>query len=202
MKNSSTPDIVTMSTISSLANSIVGQNKRSGNGMTPKTLIPFLNAFPAGSYESTVLTVDDALQNGLCVGVDMVHDLTDANGVHYQVRFRYYQGEVEALLDRMGDYGLNGALNEVAIGLEEEVDIAPKGRGNYLHIADRRLKSSTARTTASPPATPSTTSAPPSPPKRGLLGSKRPTVSKPPRNLLAEDDDDDFEDLDFEDDDC
>ena len=165
-------------------------------------ILPLSKNLAVGMYDSTILDVADALQKGECVGVDMTHELVDANGNHFVVRFRYYENEVPQLLAAFGDYELDGALNEVAIGLEEEVDIAPKGRGNYLHIADRRLKamSTTSTTTAqsviSPPTTPPTASAPP---KRGLLGSKRPISRKATRNLLT-DDDAEFDDFLDEDD--
>lgn len=170
-------------------------------------ILPLPKNLAVGMYDSTILDVADAFQKGECVGVDMTHELVDANGNHFVVRFRYYENEMPQLLDKFGEYGLDGALNKVAVGVQEEVDVAPKVYGNYMHIANRHLKSmsttssTTAQPVASTPATPSTTSAPPPPPKRGILGSNRPTPRpNTKQNLLADDEDDEFDDFLEEDD--
>lgn len=167
-------------------------------------ILPRIGVLPAGIYTSEILSIAEAVQNGVAVGVDFVHHLTDAAGKQYDVKFRVYAPwELDRLVEIFASYDLNGLLDQVSVGLQEEVEIAPKANSAYMGIVGRRLMTPpTGQPALSPPATPSTPSAPPPPSKRGVLGGKRPASSKPPRNLLEEDDDDDFVDLDFEDDDC
>lgn len=180
---------------------------------TSAFLLPTANNLPTGHYESKIVEVNDAVQNGQVVGVDCFHDLTDSYGTNYRVRFRYYAPrEVADLAQKIGSYGLSGSLGSLLQGLQESVDVAPKGGSSgYLSISHRTLQATTqtiavsSSTTTSPiTATPvtgsSTTASPPTPCKGGGLssrrkfGSKQPTMSRQQAILLSEDDEDDDDD--------
>ena len=191
----------------SLASTMIAASTPAPSG-TSNVLLPTIGTFPAGRYDSKITGIHDAVQNGVVVGVDVIHQLTNSNGQVIHTSFRYYvPRELDALIKIFASYGLSGALNEVAIGLEEVVDISPKDRSSYLHVAARQLKTPVSSST-SPGVAPSQTSTPPASglptsaqPKRrgGLLGSKRPSAPPAPPTPtqieLLDDENDDFEDF-------
>ena len=180
---------------------------------TSAFLLPKVTNLPAGHYDSLIIDVAEACQNGQVVGLDCFHQLTDAVGTTYHVRFRHYAPhEVDALVATMCSYGLTGSLGILLQGLQESVDVAPKGGSSaYLSIAHRALQATTQTatasssvttqpTTATPATGSSTTACPPTPCKGGGLssrrkfGSKQPTMSRQKATLLSEDDEDDDDD--------
>ncbi len=164
-------------------------------------ILPRIGALSAGVYHSEILSIADAVQNDAPVGVDFVHRLTDAGGASYMVKFRVYAPhDLQNLVSIFASYGLSGTLDQVCLGLQEEVEIAPKAGSVYMHIKKRRLAPST---NPQPPTSNTTEVSSPSrkPPKRGIRVGNRPASSRPsPQVLLEEDGRDDFDDfLDEED---
>lgn len=165
---------------SCMASSMISANIPSVTPSAPIT--PFASALPAGMYESVLLRVFDAMQNGVCVGVDCIHELTASDGKHYTVRFRVYAPhEFDALLSQFASYGIKGNLDKATIGLQEEVEIAPKGTGVYVGIVQRTLKE-----------LPGTSTAAKSSKLSRLKASPAPSSG---RKTLLDDEDDDFEDM-------
>ena len=181
---------------------------------TPAFKLPTIGNLPIGHYESEIVDVADAVQNGQVVGLDCFHQLTDSSGSTYHMRFRYYAPhEVDALVKAVASYGLSGSLGNLLQGLQESVDVAPKAPpSNYMYIAHRTLQATTQTTAASLPTTTQTTTAtpatgsfatasPPTPCKgvglssRRKLGSKQPAMSRQRAALLSEDDADEFDDF-------
>ena len=167
----------------------------------PSAMLPRIGALPAGAYHSEILSIVDAVQSDAPVGVDFVHQLTDAGGASYTVKFRVYAPhELQNLLAVFAGYGLSGSLDQVCLGLQEEVEIAPKAGSSYLHIVRRHLS----LLTNPQPLTSDTTeaSSPTTKPrKRGICVGKHPASSRPsPQALLGENDDDEFDDFLDEDD--
>ena len=186
MKLSNMPPKNTNPSVSCMASSMISSSiPFSVTSSAPIT--PFASALPAGVYESVLLRVSDAMQNGVCVGVDCIHELTAPDEKHYTVRFRVYAPhEFDALLSQFASYGIKGNLDKATIGLKEEVEIAPKGTGVYVGIVHRTLKQ---LPTASAAAKPSIGSR-----------SKASVKTSSGRKVLLDDEDDDFEDI-LEDDD-
>lgn len=118
--------------------SIPGNSTAQGTHTTFR--LPKIGSLPAGCYESVIADVTEAMQSDQVVGIDCFHELTDASGHAYRVRFRFYEHEVNGLCDTLASYGLTGSLGSVLKGLREIVDVKPKpGNSMYMHIAGRSL---------------------------------------------------------------
>jgi hypothetical protein len=203
-----------------LATSVTASSVTSAQQTAPPVFkTPTTGNLPAGHYDSLITDVADAVQNGQIVGVDCYHELIDSDGTNYRIRFRYYAPrEVADLAQKIGSYGLSGSLGSLLQGLQELVDVAPKGGSSgYLSISHRTLQSTTQTTAASlsttmqpttaTPATGSSATANALPRKTGGLSSRvklgsqhKPSMSQ--RTLLiSEEDDDDEDDLLDEDED-
>ena len=167
----------------------------------PSAMLPRIGALPAGAYHSEILSIVDAVQNDAPVGVDFVHQLTDASGASYTVKFRVYAPhDLQNLVSIFASYGLSGTLDQVCLGLQEEVEIAPRAGGAYMHIVKRCLALST---NPQPPTSDTTeaSSLTTKSRKRGICAGNRPASSRPSSQaLLWEDEDDEFDDF-LEDDD-
>jgi hypothetical protein len=173
---------------------------------TPTFDLPKIGILPVGHYDSVIVDVAEAIQNGQVVGVDCFHQLTGSSGITYRVRFRHYAPkEVEELVEAVASYGLEGSLGSLLQGLKESVDVAPKGQtSNYMHIAHRTSQLADQTTAPTSPITTTgdapTIASPPTPCKGGGLssrrkfGSKQPTMSRQQAILLSEDDEDDDDD--------
>ena len=173
--------------VSCMASSMISSSIPS-SVISSAPITPFASALPAGMYESVLLRVFDAMQNGVCVGVDCIHELTASDGKHYTVRFRVYAPhEFDALLSQFASYGINGNLDKATIGLQEEVEIAPKGTGVYVGIVQRTLKELPGTSTATK--------------SSKLSRSKASPAPSSGRKTLLDDEDDDFEDILKDDDD-
>lgn len=119
--------------------SIPGNSTAQGTHTT--FILPKIGSLPAGCYESVIADVTEAMQSDQVVGIDCFHELTDASGHAYRVRFRFYEHEVNGLCDTLASYGLAGSLGSVLKGLSEIIDVKPKpGNSMYMHIAGRSLK--------------------------------------------------------------
>lgn len=181
----------------------------SAQGTRTSFMLPKIGSLPAGCYDSVLVDVTEAVQNGQCVGLDCYHDLVDSKGNQFHVRFRYYAPrEVYDLVATLDSYGLTGTLAVALLNLHEDVEIAPKqGISDYLAIVGRSIKAATASTASHSVQQASTSSCVGSPAKKGISLSKMPKKHlggshlSSRRSELLEDDDDDFDaDLDDMDD--
>ena len=207
------PQITDFSTGSLLATQISSTpDNSSAQGNLTSFTLPKIGSLPIGSYDSIIADVSEAVQNGQVVGIDCFHELTDASGNVYRVRFRFYEHEVNDLCNTLASYGLSGSLGSLLKGLHEIVDVKPKpGNSMYMHIAGRSLnvgKTPVAMSTVSSGQadTPKESSIAKTKKKGGLVErlQRRPrpqSVTRQALDLLAdEDEDDDFDDF-LEDDD-
>ena len=142
----------------------------------------------AGNYTSKITDVREVLDtNGNLEALDFYHELTDGNGNVQNVRFRYYDKELPSLAKELSQYPQVKTWQD-AIGLEEQITVAPKPTGKYMRIADRSaLEESESTSGASKTQTSATK-------KGGLtsrLGGRSQTPSAQRQALLSEDDDDD-----------
>ena len=133
--------------------------------------------------------------NGNFEALDFYHQLTDSSGHITYVRFRYYEKELPALANSLRQYPQAKTWKNV-VGLQEEVNVAPKPAGNYMHIAARKASISNVSQNVS-----STSSTSSHTPKRAGIstqfGGKRANKlsSAPKPSLFLEDDEfDDWED--------
>ncbi len=159
-------------------------------------IFPTVQKLNAGKYVSEILDVQDVVDsNGKLLALDFYHKLADSNDNVIHVRFRFYAKELPSLVSSLKQYPQVKTWKNV-VGLQEEVTVAPKPAGSYMHIAARKASISNV---AQPASGASSTSS--QPPKRvGIApsaGSKRGNMPSPtPKpSLLSEDDEfDDWED--------
>ena len=104
-------------------------------------VLPYVSNLTSGKYTSEIVDVVDAIQNGIVVGIDCTHKLTDADGNTLLVKFRFFDPfDTEALLQVLSTYGLSGNIGNALKGLQEIVDVAPRPKSNrYMYIAHRVL---------------------------------------------------------------
>lgn len=160
------------SVIGSFLNSVISSAPTKSTASCP-VILPYVNCLPVGSYESKIVEITDAVQNGVLVGIDCTHELIDSNGKVYCVKFRFFAPEdIQHLKATLRSYNLSGTLGSALMGLTESVDIAPRpGSAKYVWIANRSLRVTTSTNTQSLP-TP-TSSASSSPHRKGISLSNR-----------------------------
>ena len=159
---------------------------------------PLTQNLTSGIYISEIEDVKAVTDiNGDLDAIDFYHKLVDSSGNVVYIRFRYYNKELPALANSLKQYPKVKIWKDL-IGLQENVTIAPKPTGSYMHIAARRTCSVNI-TSASSNA--SVTNAQPS--KRGGLSSRlgnrcNKSVKTASKTLIFEDTedvDDDFDDF-------
>ena len=160
-------------------------------------VFPTVQNLASGKYYSEILDVQEVIDaNEALVALDFYHQLTDSNGNVKRVRFRYYEKELPGLAQQLCQYPQVKTWQN-AVGLKEDITVAPKSSGNYMRIATRSAVMLTTSSTSTSP-----TSATSSSPKRGGLTSRlgRRHSSQPvqtvKQSLLSEDEGDDFDDFD------
>ena len=162
----------------------------------PQYIFPTVNNLASGNYTSEILDVKDIVEpSGNLSAIDFYHRLTDSSGDVIYVRFRYYYKELPGLAASLQQYPQVQTWQD-AVGLKEDITVAPKSIGNYMRIAARTacLVSASA---ASPAVTPA--SAPPA--KHGGFSSRLSSkhsnkpVQTPRQALISEDDDAEFDDF-------
>ena len=170
-------------------------------------ILPYVGNLAIGQYSSKIIAVDDAIQNGVLVGIDCIHELTDSNGNSVAVKFRFFAPtEVESLKNILSSYGMTGKLSSALIGLQETVNINYRPKSTrYLYISNRALSTSSASPTAAASSNSSCTQSSTQSGRgasriggnHSLTPVKSSIVSKP--NLLRDDENDDDDDfnLDF-----
>ncbi len=109
-----------------------------------KTIYPYANLLPAGTYKSKIIEVTDAVKDNIVIGIDCTHELVDCNGGVFMVSFRLFApDEVNELMTILCSYGFTGNLADVLIGLKETVVIAGRSEGSkYMKIFERSLDNS------------------------------------------------------------
>ena len=159
---------------------------------------PLVHNLNSGTYLSEIKDIKEVVDsNGNFEAFDFYHCLIDSDGNVTYVRFRYYEKELPALSSSFKQYP-NVKTWQNLVGLKEEVTIAPKPTGSYMHIAARRtcLVNITSASSNAP-----VTNAQPS--KRGGLSSRlgnrcNKSVKTASKTLIFEDTediDDDFDDF-------
>ena len=114
------------------------------------TTVPMLNQkiAPAGTYASKIVAVTAAkIENTKADAVDVIYELTGADGKAVQGRVRYEIGGYH--FDRLGDALLDAGLPEGssivdAVGIEEQLEIVYPHKGSLAKIKDRRPLAATA----------------------------------------------------------
>lgn len=175
-----------MSVINSIINAAIAATVPTAS--VSNAIFPYSNLLPAGTYESEILSVADAIQNDNVIGIDCIHKLTNPEGKSFLVKFRLFAPrDIDELIQKLQSYGLAGSIGDALTGLKEDLDIAQRSNSRYVYIASRSLKNSHAGQQS-----PSR--------KGGILGSRRrpPTFGSTQsqtahNNLLA--DDEDYEDF-------
>lgn len=171
----------------------------SGVSSVPSYIYPTVNNLNAGAYVSDILDVQEVLKEDSTLdALDFYHCLTDGNGNIVHVRFRYYLKELPTLANSLKQYQQVKTWKDV-VGLQEEVTIAPKPAGNYMHIVARKACSVSKISSCSAVA--------PSPKRGGLSSRLIKSGNKPMQtsrqalisDINDEDDPDDWEEYDDED---
>lgn len=146
-------------------------------------ILPLVENLPSGQYESEIVDVRLAIQNGVAIGIDCTNKLTSSNGKSLLVRFRYFAPtDTDSLKRVLSSYGLTGKLGSALMGLKENVAIAPRPNSTrYMHIAQRAiLNASSSVTSAISNVPPSTSTTKPTVKNRignSYIGSKRVSLS-------------------------
>ena len=184
-----------------MANSFLSQSLSQfygGISASPQYIFPTVQNLAAGTYISEILDIKEVIRpDGTLDAIDFYHQLTDSNGDITHFRFRYYDKELPALANSLKQYPQAKTWKD-ALGLQEEVTVAPKTTGSYMYIAARKACSVNVTSTSS---NASATNTPPS--KRGglssRLGSRGGKSQQTPRQALIyadeEDNDDEFDDF-------
>jgi len=105
----------------------------------PDIILPLSSLLPSGEYNSQILSTNDVFKNGIVIGIDCIHKLTDIQGNVFVVKFRLFTPyDTEALIQKLSSYGLTGTVGDALVGLEETVEIKLKPQSSqYMHIASR-----------------------------------------------------------------
>jgi hypothetical protein len=144
---------------------------------------------------SEVVDIQEVIDaNSNLEALDFYHKLTDSSGNVTHVRFRYYDKELPALANSLKQYPQAKTWKDV-VGLQEDVTVAPKPSGSYMHITARTASSSNVSQISSGAS--STNS---HPPKRGGLSSRLSNRGKKPvqtvrQALISEDEGDEVDDF-------
>ena len=163
-------------------------------------IMPFADLLPVGSYQSEIVAVAEAMQNGECVGIDCTHLLTNSAGKQYLVKFRLFAPyDIKEVAKTLKSYGLSGDMESALVGLKESLEIAPRpNSAKYVFISDRNMQTAQSDESLSQEKPPRK--------KGGLMTSRRASpyssYSSPTRSknaLHAEDEEDDDNDDDNDD---
>ena len=101
-------------------------------------VLPLVGNIPSGKYKSEIVAVEDAVHNGVVVGIDCTHKLTDIGGNSFKVKFRFFAPhEVGTLATMLDLYGCTGTIGSGLYGLQEIVYIAPRFKSRYMRIVHR-----------------------------------------------------------------
>jgi hypothetical protein len=105
-------------------------------------VLPLVGNLPSGKYKSEIVAVENAVHNGVIVGIDCTHKLTDIGGNSFKVKFRFFApNDVETLAKMLDLYGCTGTIGDGLYGLQETVYVAPRPNSRYMSIIHRVLLS-------------------------------------------------------------
>ena len=156
-------------------------------------IFPTANNLAAGTYISEILDVKEVLNADETLNaLDFYHELSDVNGDIIHVRFRYYLKELPTLAQELSKYP-SITTWQSSVALQEEVEIAHKKTGSYMHIAARKACSVSKISSCSAVA--------PSPKRGGLSSRLSKSGNKPmqtSRQALISDVDDEDDSDDWE----
>ena len=130
-----------MSVINSIINAAIAATVPTAS--VSNAILPYSNLLPAGTYESEILSVADAIQNDNVIGIDCIHKLTNHEGKSFLVKFRFFAPrDTDNLINTLKAYSMTGSVGNVLTGLKEEVEITQRpGSDRYVHIDQRSLVS-------------------------------------------------------------
>lgn len=160
-------------------------------------IMPFADLLPVGSYQSEIVAVTDAVQNGECVGIDCTHLLTNGAGKQYLVKFRLFAPhDIKELAKTLKSYGFSGDMKSALVGLKELLEIAPRpNSAKYVYISCRSKAEQSTNESSSQDKPPRK--------KGGLITSRRASPhssyssTAKSKNMLYEEDEEDEEDDDY-----
>ena len=127
------------SLIHSLLNAAIAATAPTESAYT--AILPYANLLPQGHYFSEIISAADAAKDGIVIGIDCVHKLTNLEGRSFLVKFRFFTPrDTDDLMKTLQAYGLTGSVGGALTGLKEEVDIAQRpGSDRYVYITKRSL---------------------------------------------------------------